>query len=233
MSTNYSTNYFAKFLETHGDDDIKKKWADSLPEFKKILKKDEKKESKKNKTYKKAKTAYNIFCSDVRELVKKEKPDLNNKEIFGEMALRWKSINPTELKKYQALAEEDKKRYLNDKETNEPVSTDKKSSSKRAKSAYMFFCDDERKNIKDLKGKEILVELGARWKNLKNNDSKKVKVYEDMAEKDRARLKGDSETKDFVEEEVVEEEEEEVVPEPVPEVKKEVVKKTKGKASKK
>ena len=229
-----STNHFAKFLETHGDDDNRKKWTESLPEFKKLLKKDEKKESKKSKNYKKAKTAYNIFCSDVRELVKKEKPDLNNKEIFGEMALRWKSINPTELKKYQSLAEEDKKRYLSDKESNQPPATDKKTTIKRAKSAYMFFCDEERKNIKDLKGREVLVELGARWKNLKNNDNKKVKVYEEMAQKDKARLNGDSENKESVE--LEEEVDDEIIPEPEPEpepVKKEVVKKARAKTSKK
>ena len=94
--------------------------------------------------------------------------------------------------------------------------------------------DEERKNIKDLKGREVLVELGARWKNLKNNDNKKVKVYEEMAQKDKARLNGDSENKESVE--LEEEVDDEIIPEPEPEpepVKKEVVKKARAKTSKK
>ena len=94
--------------------------------------------------------------------------------------------------------------------------------------------DEERKNLKDLKGSEVLVELGARWKNLKNNDNKKVKVYEEMAQKDKARLNGDSENKESVE--LEEEVDDEIIPEPEPEpepVKKEVVKKARAKTSKK
>ena len=44
---------------------------------------------------------------------------------------------------------------------------------KKNKSSYMFFCLDERQNIKtekpDLANKEIIVELAARWRKLQEN----------------------------------------------------------------
>ena len=58
-------------------------------------------------------------------------------------------------------------------------------------SAYMLFCRDERGQIKndipDIDNKSILVELGARWKKVKETDPDKLKYYNDLAEKDKKR----------------------------------------------
>jgi hypothetical protein len=55
----------------------------------------------------------------------------------------------------------------------------------------MFFCVDEREKIKqersDLNNKEIVVELGARWKTLKESDQDRLKYYEKLASEDKER----------------------------------------------
>lgn len=60
-------------------------------------------------------SAYIIFCKDVRESVKTDHPELNNKQIMSEMANRWKNVDADGKKKYDQLASEDKERYLREK----------------------------------------------------------------------------------------------------------------------
>ena len=66
-----------------------------------------------------------------------------------------------------------------------------KTGPKKNKSSYMFFCVDEREKIKqersDLNNKEIVVELGARWKTLKESDGDRLKYYEKLAAEDKER----------------------------------------------
>ena len=60
-------------------------------------------------------SGYIIFCKDVRETVKAENPELNNKQIMSEMGNRWKNADADTKKKYEQLASEDKERYLREK----------------------------------------------------------------------------------------------------------------------
>jgi len=74
---------------------------------------------------------------------------------------------------------------------------------KRGKSAYLFFCAEERSSVKkdmpDAKATEITTELGARWKILKAStkatDKKRVVEYEAEAVEDKARY--NEEMKDY------------------------------------
>lgn len=211
MALKYTTQYLVDFIKEHGDNDLQTKWLEQESDFKKGFKKSEKKsENKKIKgAPKKNKTAYNIFCSEERLKVKNDNPDLSNKEIFSEMAVRWNALkdsDPDRYEYFQKLAEQDKQRYQTEKDnfvpTEETVEGSKKKSKKeksdgpkKAKTAYMFFCEHERKIVikekPELGAKDILVELGARWKNLKENDSKKIKSYEAMAEKDKKRFQNE------------------------------------------
>ena len=56
---------------------------------------------------------------------------------------------------------------------------------KRPKTSFILFCDDERPNIKKdfptYLSQNIIVELGKRWGELKNNNPEKVKKFEDLA----------------------------------------------------
>ena len=66
-----------------------------------------------------------------------------------------------------------------------------KTGPKKNKSSYMFFCVDEREKIKqeraDLNNKEIVVELGARWKTLKESVGDRLKYFEKLAAEDKER----------------------------------------------
>ena len=77
-----------------------------------------------------------------------------------------------------------------------PKKKRKRSSSgkKRGKSAYMFFCAEARVTIKeelpDLKGREVMSELGRRWKKAKTGDTSK---WDDLAKADKERVQSQSE----------------------------------------
>lgn len=62
---------------------------------------------------------------------------------------------------------------------------------KKNKSSYMFFCIDERMKVKSdnstLNNKEILSELGKRWKKLKEENINIFKYYEKLASDDKER----------------------------------------------
>jgi len=60
-------------------------------------------------------SGYIIFCKDVRDAVKTEHPELNNKQIMTEMGSRWKNADAGTKEKYGQLASEDKERYLREK----------------------------------------------------------------------------------------------------------------------
>ena len=64
---------------------------------------------------------------------------------------------------------------------------------KKNKSSYMFFCTEEREKIKQdkphLGNKDIVVELGIRWKILKEDEGRKehLDYYTKLAEQDKER----------------------------------------------
>ena len=53
----------------------------------------------------------------------------------------------------------------------------------------MLFCDEERTKIRDIKGKELLIELGVRWQLLKKNKDKRLESYQKLADEDKERYK--------------------------------------------
>ena len=61
---------------------------------------------------------------------------------------------------------------------------------KKNKSAYLYFCEAERENVKrkhpELSNKEIITKLGELWSKIKN-DEKKIKVFKDLALEDKER----------------------------------------------
>ena len=71
---------------------------------------------------------------------------------------------------------------------------------KRGKSAYLFFCADERSVVKKLLGdnamvKDVTAELGIRWKGLKESlvyvDQERLKKYEQQAAEDKIRYENE------------------------------------------
>lgn len=186
MALKFSIDFVTNFLKENGDEIIQEKWVGEQPKFKKLFKKNESK-STAEKGPKKNKSAYNIYCSENMKYLKEELPDLDNKKLFAEMAGRWRNIkNTEEFKKYKALADEDKDRYNKEKLaiTGENPNEVKV---KKPKNPYMMFCEDERKKNSDLKGKELLIELGLRWQELKKNNPKRLEHFTNLANADKER----------------------------------------------
>ncbi len=175
-------------------------------EIKKVEKKVEKKESKPKKAKdapKNARSAYILFSQDMRPVVKEEQPTLDPKDVLRALGTMWKQADEDTKKKYQELAEEDKNRYKSEMETYVPSEVVEKGEKgekskkqkkpkdapKNPKSGYMFYCAEIRAVIKeenpDMKPKEIMSEMGRRWKEVK--DTEEVKKYLKMAEEDKER----------------------------------------------
>ena len=155
---------------------------------------------------KRGKSAYIYFCGDFRAAAKAELgDDATLGQVGKELGRLWHEAKYAEKTvKYTKLAAKDKERYEKEMETYERPSDEeleeqnkgkrkksskkkrKSSGKKRGKSGYMFFCAEERPKIKqdlpDLAPKEVMVELGKRWKEAKKGDTSK---WDDLAKKSK------------------------------------------------
>jgi len=214
MSFTVANEYVIAFLTAQVESgainsSILDSWKDQEEGFKTLLEKDGKKKEKKDKNAPKgAKSAYILFCADERPKVKEEEPGMDSKKIASELGKRWKELKDDDeekVKKYQKMAEEDKVRFQKEMENYVPgeveESKEKKTRKKKdknapkgSKSAYIIFCTEERPQVKEdipnISAKEVLAELGKRWKALKDED--KIK-YQEMADEDKVRFKAEME----------------------------------------
>jgi upstream-binding transcription factor len=156
------------------------------------------KEKKDPDAPKGAKNAFIFFCNDKREEIKKENPEMKSNEITKKLGEMWKDVDEDDKNSYQQMAKDDKERYAKEMENYEPKEgfknpKEKKSKKvkstapKRAKNAYIFFCQENRQKVmeeKKLNNSEIMTVMGEMWKKMTD---KKKKPYVDMAEKDKAR----------------------------------------------
>ena len=110
------------------------------------------------------------------------KENIEDKDFQENLLIQWNS------KKIKTSIKKVVKNKLNKiKDVNKP---------KKNQSSYMFFCTNNRELIKskmqkDSKQTEVMVELGKKWNELKNSQSKedleKVKIYENDANNDKER----------------------------------------------
>lgn len=151
---------------------------------------------------KRGKSAYLFFCEKYRAQVKKKMGDgeaITN--VTRELGSMWNDLknNPkksSEMRKFDKLALQDKIRYETEKKNYvvpveyQTVRQMKKAGPKRGKSAYIFFCEDQRAQVKkdlggDVKATEVTKELGIRWTMAKKAD--KVAKYHKLSAKDNER----------------------------------------------
>lgn len=149
---------------------------------------------------KRAMSAFMFFSNDIRETVKKERPDLAFLEIATEIGARWQATPEPKRKKYQLMAEKDKKRYLEQKSDYVPdpaflkAGRKKKDpyAPKRSLSAYLYYCNDFREAVKTknpgVKITQIATILATHWKAL---PEKKRGKYNKLAEDDKARYQAE------------------------------------------
>ena len=170
--------------------DLVSLWKEEKDNFKQHLSKAEKKSEKKRKRAeekkngpKRPKTAYLYFCEEERPKVKKEKPDLKATEVMKELGGRWSNLSDKAKKPFVTKADKDRSRYNGEKEEKEG-----KKGPKRPKSSYLYFCADERANVKkdhpDFKVTEVISELGRRWKALKDEEKEQY-IEQSKVDRDR------------------------------------------------
>ena len=152
---------------------------------------------RKDKNRPKKLSAYLLFCNENRESAKKSLlPGSKNTDVTTELGRMWVSLkqDPTkigELERLNKLAEDCKLHFDTEMKTYTPLDTSDKSSKKKkrdpsepkkGKSSYLFFCDDNRDEVKKrlgdtTKNTEITIEA---------DPSKKAKAllvkYEKLAD---------------------------------------------------
>ena len=235
---------------------------------------------------KRGKSSYLFFCADNREKVKKDLEedgeDFKATDVTKELGNRWnalkvskKAIDKKKYDKYVKQAEEDKERYSKEmadyvepteeeweelskgKKRGRKSSSTKSDKPKRGKTAYNYFCQENRPVAKeelgdDAKPTDVTSKLGEMWKQLKNDVEddddeaiKKMERYNKLSAEDKERYA--KEMEDYVPpegeekespkpkkkkttkkvEDEVEDDEETQIPEPEPEPEKKPTRKTK------
>ena len=168
---------------------------------------------------KRGKTSYLYFCDDNSDKVKKSLgKDSKATDVTRRLGVLWNELKndkkrSKKLSHYVALAAADKKRYNDEKEEYTPPKNSStrvaKKGPKRAKSAYLYFCDALRVKVKKELGEgtkttDVTRELGARWNKLKSDGG--TAKYDKLAKKDRERYQKEKEASQKSEEdELVEE----------------------------
>ena len=65
---------------------------------------------------KRPRSSYAFFMKDIREKIAAQSPDKNPRELMTDIAAAWKSLPEEERQKYQKMAEDDRERYIREKE---------------------------------------------------------------------------------------------------------------------
>ena len=90
--------------------------------------------NKDNDAPKRAISAFFFYNKERRETLKKEQPNLDNKQIISTMSKEWNELSEEKKKPYIEKAEADKKRYEEEKKKYDAMkSSEKKSAKKSAK----------------------------------------------------------------------------------------------------
>ena len=191
------SKFVSSFIEKNCSEDIVELWNDETKEeFVKMIEKELKKTTKTKKEKKPAdapkgaRSTYILFCMEERPKINKEFPELSNQDKVKLMAERWNEAKEDEdiLKRFKKLAEDDKKRAAKDKENYVPSDggdddEKPKKKTKRTKTGYMLFCENERAKVKKegFTGKDITTELAKRWKDLKKEEEDMYTEYMEKA----------------------------------------------------
>ena len=210
---NFVKSFFETARNTVGDEvyeQLMTMWnAEDVQEGLKAFKMKKKKKKKDKNAPKRAMSAYLYFCADFRGAVKKELGDDSSISEQGkELGRLWNEAKYAgKISKYEKMAKQDKERHESEMEnyvrpSDEEIEKQykkksRKSSGKRAKSAYLFFCKEQRPIIKeedpDMSPREIMKELGKRWKDAKKGD---ISKWQNLANQDRQRILSDTEDTD-------------------------------------
>ena len=221
-------NQDEEILECWDTEENKKEIEKIIKTIKTSTKSSTEKKVKDPNKPKRGKSSYLLFCADNREKVKEDLEqkgeDFKATDVTKELGKRWnilkestKAVAIEKFKKYTTLAEEDKERYAKEMEDYvEPTEEEleelekgkkrgRKSSStksdkpKRGKTAYNYFCQENRPLAKeelgdDASSKDVTSKLGEMWKKLKNDVEdddeeaiEKMERYNQLSAEDKER----------------------------------------------
>lgn len=153
---------------------------------------------------KKARSAYLFYTMEKRNEFKNANPNKTFGDLTKLVADDWKKLNASQKKKFEKLAEEDRKRYDNemanyvrptDDELDAQIASDprrkkkaKTDGPKRPRSAYLFYTTSERtkysKDHPNMKFGDVTRDIAVAWKGLSGKEKSK---FEEMAKADQIR----------------------------------------------
>jgi DNA segregation ATPase FtsK/SpoIIIE-like protein len=229
-------NILNEWNSEENQEKMKKSVNDLLnKKVKKEKNKEEKKTANGDKPYpKKNKSAYICFCVSEREEMHKKYPDMDNKSITKRLAEKWNEIKDDEekIQLFKDMANEDKDRYNKEMSENNLENKSKKGKKNadgpaKNLSAYIHYCKDMRPILTadgSLSNKDIVAEMGRRWKLLKDENPEEFGRFEKMALEDKERYSKEKENNKATVNNGVEEEKEEKVEKKKSEKKKKVKK---------
>ena len=154
---------------------------------------------------KKNKSVYICFCVSEREEMHRKHPDMDNKTITRMLANKWNEIKNDEKKiqLFKDMANEDKDRYnkqMSENNLEHKSKKGKKNADGPAKnlSAYIHYCKYLRPLLtadSSLSNKEIVTEMGRRWKLLSKENPEEFSRFEKIAQEDKERYTKEKENK--------------------------------------
>uniref|UniRef100_A0A7S3PSE9 HMG box domain-containing protein n=1 Tax=Aplanochytrium stocchinoi TaxID=215587 RepID=A0A7S3PSE9_9STRA len=173
----------------------------SLSEAEKAAKEKETKRQKKlkkknDKKPKKAMTPFMVFSKETRKILVVENPKMTFSDIGRELGARWRSLDADRREEYVRKAQEDYNRFVVEKKNYVPPGEAgkkrrtaeelNKTKVKKSISAYLYFCNAHRNQVKaanpELKMVEVQRVLADKWM----NSPRSLRLpFEKQAEADR------------------------------------------------
>jgi len=210
MTTLKAINKFVDAFFTENNlEDLKTMWSSDTTQksLKTVLNKAEKGTKEKDPNApKRGKSAYLYFCNMNRDKAREALgPEAKATDVTSKLGAMWNQLKndkkrSSELSKYEKMAAEDKERYEKDRAEYVPPEhlgvKKAKTGPKRGKSAYLYFCEAKRDEVRktlgaDAKAADVTRKLGELWNKLK--DQKKTGEYDKLAEVDKERYYSEKE----------------------------------------
>jgi hypothetical protein len=210
MTTLKAINKFVDTFFTENNlETAKTMWSSDATQkaLKTVLNKAEKGTKEKDPNApKRGKSAYLYFCNMNRDTARKALgPDAKATEVTSKLGAMWNQLKndkkrSAELSKYEKMAADDKERYEKDRAEYVPPEhlgvKKAKTGPKRGKSAYLYFCEAKRDEVRktlgaDAKAADVTRKLGEMWNKLKSQN--KTGEYDKLAEADKERYYSEKE----------------------------------------
>lgn len=143
------------------------------------------------------------FCKENRDVVKKDIPNIKPREVYSELARRWKDYRFVEDTRREDGTDPDTKGVVGDLDVvdagRREVDDLKVKKRQRRLSGYIIFCNENRPVVKkkfpNMKPQRVMKELAKQWRNL-NDETRSIYNYESTAKQRAENRSTDSQRAD-------------------------------------